>query len=116
MIVSVNSKPDLIEFKNLMLKTDRALNEDAKKRPKYYATRGGNPLEDDVKSALEECAQSHRKCVAGRGRYLYHSGSKTTGILPICRIQKPGKTICWSRCSSMWMNMSTDSGNVSRRS
>lgn len=35
MIVSVNSKPDLIEFKNLMLKTDRALNEDAKKRPKY---------------------------------------------------------------------------------
>ena len=56
MIVSVNSKPDLIEFKNLMLKTDRALNEDAKKRPKYYATRGGNPLEDDVKSALEECA------------------------------------------------------------
>ena len=41
MIVSVNSKPDLIEFKNLMLKTDRALNEDAKKRPKYYATRGG---------------------------------------------------------------------------
>ena len=39
MIVSVNSKPDLIEFKNLMLKTDRALNEDAKKRPKYYATR-----------------------------------------------------------------------------
>lgn len=31
MIVSVNSKPDLIEFKNLMLKTDRALNEDAKK-------------------------------------------------------------------------------------
>lgn len=56
MIVSVNSKPDLSEFKNLMLKTDQVLNEDAKKRPKYYATRGGNPLEDDVKSALEECA------------------------------------------------------------
>ena len=34
MIVSVNSKPDLIEFKNLMLKTDRALNEDAKKKTK----------------------------------------------------------------------------------
>ena len=56
MIVSVNSKPDLSEFKNLMLKTDQVLNEDAQKRPKYYATRGGNPLEDDVKSALEECA------------------------------------------------------------
>lgn len=37
MIVSVNSKPDLSEFKNLMLKTDQVLNEDAKKRPKYYA-------------------------------------------------------------------------------
>lgn len=32
MIVSVNSKPDLSEFKNLMLKTDQVLNEDAKKK------------------------------------------------------------------------------------
>ena len=31
MIVSVNSKPDLLEFKNLMLKTDPVLNEVATK-------------------------------------------------------------------------------------
>lgn len=37
-----------------MLKTDKLLNDDAQRRPKYYATRGGNPLEDDVMSALEE--------------------------------------------------------------
>lgn len=56
MIISVNSKPDLSEFKKLMLKTDQVLNDDAQRRPGYYATRGGNPLEDDVKAALEECA------------------------------------------------------------
>lgn len=56
MIVSVNSKPDLSEFKKLMVKTDQVLNIDAQRRPEYYVTRGGNPLEDDVKAALEECA------------------------------------------------------------
>lgn len=55
MIVSVNSKPDLSEFKNLMLKTDQVLNEDAQK-DRSTMRPGGNPLEDDVKSALEECA------------------------------------------------------------
>ena len=57
MIVSVNSKPELLEFKKLMKRTDQLLNEDAKKRPKYYATRGGNPLEDDVMSALQETSK-----------------------------------------------------------
>lgn len=57
MIVSVNPKPSLGEFSELMKKTDFLLNDDAKKRPKYYAARGGNPLEDDVKAALDECAK-----------------------------------------------------------
>ncbi len=57
MIVSVNSKPALSEFESLMSRTNILLNEDALKRPEYYVTRGGNPLEDDVKSALEECAK-----------------------------------------------------------
>jgi hypothetical protein len=57
MIVSVNPKPTLDEFASLMQKTDALLNDDASKRPAYYAVRSGNPLEDDVKSALEECAK-----------------------------------------------------------
>lgn len=57
MIISVNTKPQLDDFKELMLKTDKLLNEDAIKRPDYYKTRGGNPLEDDVKNALDECAK-----------------------------------------------------------
>ncbi|MBO4910644.1 MAG: hypothetical protein J5476_15330 [Lachnospiraceae bacterium] len=56
MIVSVNPKPSLKEFSDLMMRTDKLLNEDAIKRPKYYASRGGNPLEDDVKAALDESA------------------------------------------------------------
>lgn len=57
MIVSVNPHPPLSEFQKLMFQTDRLLNADALKRPKYYATRGGNPLEDDVKEALVESAK-----------------------------------------------------------
>lgn len=57
MIVSVNSKPELSEFRRLMAKTDQFLNADAIKRPRYYATRGGNPLEDDVMEALTECSK-----------------------------------------------------------
>lgn len=57
MIVSVNPKPAMPEFISLMKRTDDLLNHDALKRPKYYAGRGGNPLEDDVKSALDECAK-----------------------------------------------------------
>ena len=57
MIVSVNPKPTMAEFRDLMCRTDSLLNADALKRPKYYATRGGSPLEDDVKYALDECAK-----------------------------------------------------------
>lgn len=57
MIVSVNPKPSMSEFELLMNNTDRLLNEDALNRPEYYATRGGSPLEDDVKAALEESAK-----------------------------------------------------------
>lgn len=56
MIISVNSKPELPEFQMLMKRTDNLLNEDALKRPYHYVSRGGNPLEDDVLSALIECS------------------------------------------------------------
>jgi hypothetical protein len=57
MIISVNPSPTLDEFVILMQKTDAFLNEDALRRPSYYVTRVGTPLEDDVKIALEECAK-----------------------------------------------------------
>ena len=57
MIVSVNPKPAMPEFVTLMKRTDELLNHDARQRPKYYEGRGGNPLEDDVKAALDECAK-----------------------------------------------------------
>ena len=57
MIVSVNPKPEMEDFVALMKNTDRLLNYDALQRPTYYAGRGGNPLEDDVKAALDECAK-----------------------------------------------------------
>ena len=57
MIVSVNPYPTMQEFQELMLQTDKLLNEDAKKRPQYYAARGGKLLEDDVKVALDESAK-----------------------------------------------------------
>jgi hypothetical protein len=56
-IISVNPKPSLAEFQALMKRTDKLLNEDARKRRAYYATRGGNPLEDDVKDMLDESAK-----------------------------------------------------------
>ena len=57
MIISVNPKPTLTEFKDLMGRTDIILNADASVRPNYYATRGGSLLEDDVTAALAECAK-----------------------------------------------------------
>lgn len=56
MIISVNPNPSLEDFRTLMAKTDSFLNHDALNRHDYYASRGGNPLEDDVKHALDECA------------------------------------------------------------
>ena len=41
MIVSVNSKPELLEFKKLMKRTDQLLNEDAKKRPSIMLLEAG---------------------------------------------------------------------------
>ncbi len=57
MIISVNPKPSLSEFKRLMEQTNAILNEDALKRYEYYKKRSGSPLEDDVKAALEVCAK-----------------------------------------------------------
>lgn len=57
MIVSVNPHPNMEEFRKLMANTDQLLNHDALERPEYYASRGGNPLEDDVKDALDQCAK-----------------------------------------------------------
>lgn len=57
MLISVNPNPSLSEFKTLMAKTDRFLNQDAHVRPNYYASRSGNPLEDDVKRALDKSAK-----------------------------------------------------------
>ena len=57
MIISVNPKPELAAFQDLMRKTDSLLNSDAQRRPQYYLTRNGTPLEDDVKEALEEAAK-----------------------------------------------------------
>ncbi len=52
MIVSRNPVPSLHDFQILMCRVDQFLNDDAKKRPRYYAARGGSPLEDDVMIAL----------------------------------------------------------------
>lgn len=60
MIISVNPKPAMPEFVSLMRRTDELLNHDALRRPEYYAGRSGNPLEDDVKAALDECAKGTR--------------------------------------------------------
>ncbi len=57
LIVSINPKPSLDEFTLLMNRTDELLNADALERPQYYVTRVGNLLEDDVASALRECAK-----------------------------------------------------------
>lgn len=57
MIISSNPRPSLTDFQRLMAKTDSVLNADARLRPKYYATRGGNPLEDDVLGALLESSK-----------------------------------------------------------
>ena len=57
MLISLNPNPSFEEFKSLMVKTDAILNQDARKRPDYYVLRGGNPLEDDVKRALDESAK-----------------------------------------------------------
>ncbi|MGM9636645.1 MAG: hypothetical protein ACI3YK_01520, partial [Eubacteriales bacterium] len=56
MIISENKTPALDEFHQLMEKTDKFLNADAAVREDYYCGRNGTKLEDDVYSALTECA------------------------------------------------------------
>lgn len=56
MIISTACQMELPAFRALMSKTDTFLNEDAHKRENYYATRGGKKLEEDVCSALSQCA------------------------------------------------------------
>ena len=57
MIISVNPKPSMQEFADLMRRTDILLNKEALSNPEYYKRRGGSPLEDDVKVVLDECAK-----------------------------------------------------------
>lgn len=57
MIVAENSKPSLMEFKELMSKVDRLLNQDALVRPEYYSSKSGLTLEPDVTDAAIECAK-----------------------------------------------------------
>lgn len=57
MIISTACERELPEFRELMKKTDVALNTDAKKREDYYSTRGGKKLEEDVYRILCKCAQ-----------------------------------------------------------
>lgn len=66
-----STKPSLDEFENLMKQTDVILNEDALERPDYYKSRGGLPLEDDVKTALDRASigtsfEGQIKKVSGR--------------------------------------------------
>ena len=57
MIISDNPKPTLVEFQDLMLKTDKVLNDDAKERESYYQKRSGTKLESDVFDVLTDCAK-----------------------------------------------------------
>ena len=52
MIISDNRQPSLQDFSRLMERTDSVLNDDAKRRSKYYLTRNGTKLETDVYNAL----------------------------------------------------------------
>ena len=57
MIVSENNEPALIAFQNLMKKTDKYLNAEAKGHEDYFAKRTAQLLEEDVFSALKDCAK-----------------------------------------------------------
>jgi len=55
-IISENNKPTLDEFRQLMIKTDSMLNQEAIGREDYYKGRNGTKLEEDVCDALTRCA------------------------------------------------------------
>lgn len=56
MIISENEKPQIEVFKDLMIKTDKLLNTEAKGKEEYYSKRNGTQLEEDVYDALTRCA------------------------------------------------------------
>lgn len=56
MIISENKSPTLEEFSRLMQRTDDLLNATAKVNEDYFDGRNGIKLEDEVFSALTECA------------------------------------------------------------
>ena len=57
MIISSNREPNLKEFQSLVTTATLRLNDDAKKRAKYYVTRNAQKLEDDVFAFLEDTAK-----------------------------------------------------------
>lgn len=57
MIAVKNPEPTLLEFKELMSRTDRFLNDDAKNRSVYYKQHTAQKLERDICDALNECAK-----------------------------------------------------------
>lgn len=57
MIYSENPEPSLKEFSDLMTRTDKFLNEEAKKKEDYYSKRNDRKLEEDVCRALNESAK-----------------------------------------------------------
>jgi len=77
MLYSENPHPSVVEFRELMRRTDIFLNDDASNRTDYYATRDGKPLEEDVKKALDECS----KGTAFEGTIKMVSGQKFPDIV-----------------------------------
>lgn len=77
MLISENPKPTQIEFERLMLNTNMLLNQEAKSKHAYFASRAGILLEDDVAEALNYCA----KGTAFEGSILKVSGQKFPDII-----------------------------------
>lgn len=56
MIIAENPKPSIEEFRQLMLKIDKCLNEQASKNPDYFRNNPGVKLEPLVADAAKKCA------------------------------------------------------------
>lgn len=57
MIITTTKEPELIEFQNLVYKTNESLNSDAKSRELYYLTRTGTKLEEDVYQKINDLSK-----------------------------------------------------------
>ena len=57
MIVSDNSKSEIVKFQQLISRMDKLLNDYAANHEDYYVKRGGKLLEQDVFDAINECAK-----------------------------------------------------------